>query len=117
MAGSTAPTGATTPSTTAPRPPTAVARWARCPRPASVSGLHEHFFNYAGDTLAVGTGDVLFAYVYLDPASPPSEVMLGWNADGWEHRAYWGADSINYGSADTDSRRAMGALPAAGQWV
>ena len=39
----------------------------------------------------------LFAYVYLDPANPPSEVMLQWNDGSWEHRAYWGANLIGVG--------------------
>ena len=81
------------------------------------AGLHEHFFNYAATPLVVAAGEVLFAYVYLDPAHPPSEIMLAWNADGWEHRAYWGANLINYGTDGTAGRHAMGALPAAGQWV
>ncbi len=34
-----------------------------------------------------------------------------------EHRAYWGADSVPWGTDGTDSRRYMGALPAAGGWV
>ena len=81
------------------------------------AGLHEHFFNYAATPLVVAAGEVLFAYVYLDPAHLPSEIMLAWNADGWEHRAYWGANLINYGTDGTAGRHAMGALPAAGQWV
>jgi hypothetical protein len=80
-------------------------------------GLHEHFFNYASTPLSVDVGEVLFAYVYLDATHPPSELMLAWNADGWEHRAYWGANIIAYGAAGTVSRQFMGALPAAGQWV
>ncbi len=84
---------------------------------ANLAGLHEHFFNYAGDALAVGTGEVLFTYVYLDPVNTPTEIMLAWNSDGWEHRAYWGNNSINYGTESTVSRRSMGALPATGQWV
>ena len=81
------------------------------------AGLHEHFFNYAYTPLKVAAGDVLYAYVYLDPASPPSEIMLAWNDGSWEHRAYWGANSINYGTNGTASRRSMGALPATGKWV
>ncbi len=81
------------------------------------TGLHEHFFNYANAPLTVGAGEVLFAYVHLDAANPPSSVMLAWNADGWDHRAYWGANAINYGTDGTASRRYMGALPATGQWV
>ena len=62
-------------------------------------------------------GDTLFAYVYLDPANPPSEVMLQWNDGSWEHRAYWGANLITWGTDGTVSRRYMGPLPATGQWV
>ncbi len=83
------------------------------------SGLHEHFFNWASSTLTVNTGESLYAYVYLDPANPPTEIMLAWNttAGDWEHRAYWGANNINYGTDSTASRRFMGTLPAAGQWA
>jgi hypothetical protein len=81
------------------------------------AGLHEHFFNWASATLAAAAGETLFAYVYLDPANPPRELMLCWNADSWEHRAYWGANLITYGSDGTAGRRYMGPLPTAGQWV
>ena len=82
-----------------------------------VPGLHEHYFNSATATLSVATGDVLFAYVYLDPANPPSEIMLHWYDGSWEHRAYWGANLITYGGNNTAGRHYMGPLPAAGQWV
>ena len=78
---------------------------------------HQHFFDYATATFGVNTGDVLFAYVYLDAANPPLEVMLQWNAESWEHRAHWGANLNQYGVEGTASRRHMGALPAAGQWT
>jgi hypothetical protein len=100
--------------------------WTNSPAPASgatahqsnlAAGLHEHFFNYASATLTPAAGEVLFTYVYLDPANTPSEIMLAWNSNGWEHRAYWGANSINYGTNSTAGRRYIGALPAAGQWV
>src|SRR5262249_55721603 len=81
------------------------------------AGLHQHYFYGATTTLAVNTGDTLFAYVYLDPANPPSEIMLQWNNGTWEHRAYWGANQITYGFSGGTSRRFMGPLPAAGQWV
>ena len=84
---------------------------------ASAAGLHEHWFDHATATLDVETGDTLYAYVYLDPASLPAEIMLGWNNGSWDHRAYWGANSITYGENGTDSRRYMGPLPAPGQWV
>jgi len=81
------------------------------------AGLHQHFFTSAARTLAVNNGDLLFAYVFIDPNNPPSEIMLQWNDGDWEHRAFWGADHINYGIAGTTSRAYMGPLPAAGQWV
>jgi len=83
-----------------------------------VSGIHQHYFYNAASTLAVGVGDKLFAYVYLDPANVPGEVMLQWNDGSFEHRAFWGADNYNWaGTAGTDSRRYMGVLPSAGGWV
>jgi hypothetical protein len=81
------------------------------------SGNQQHYFTYATDTLTVNAGDVLMAYVYLDPANPPQQVMLQWNDGSWEHRAYWGASLNTFGMEGTASRRSMGALPAAGQWV
>ena len=81
------------------------------------SGEHQHFFDWATDTLSVGTGTVLYAYVYLDPAHPPTEVMMEWNNGDWNHIAYWGANSIGFGTDGTPSRRYMGPLPPLGQWV
>ena len=51
--------------------------------------MQHHFYN-APNAFPVATGDTLFAYIYLDPANPPSEVMLQWYAGNWAHRAYWG---------------------------
>ncbi|OAI46463.1 hypothetical protein AYO44_11295 [Planctomycetaceae bacterium SCGC AG-212-F19] len=68
-------------------------------------GEHQHFFYNASSPLPGNTGDKLFAYVYLDPANVPSEIMLQWHSNG-----SWDKDG-------TVSRRYMGALPAAGGWV
>jgi YD repeat-containing protein len=82
------------------------------------AGFHQHHFSDATQTLQVNAGDRLYAYIYLDPANPPREVMLGWNGNGsWEHRAYWGENIIDLGVNGTASRRQMGPLPPAGQWV
>jgi hypothetical protein len=81
------------------------------------SGSHQHFFSGASQGLTINPGDILYAYVYLDAANPPSEVMLQWNDGTWEHRAYWGANNINYGVAGTTSRAYIGTLPAPGQWL
>ncbi len=43
--------------------------------------------------------------------------MLQWNDGTWEHRAYWGANLITWGTDGTVSRHYMGPLPATGQWV
>jgi hypothetical protein len=85
---------------------------------AIAAGLHQHFFTSATQTMPVATGDTLYTWVYVDPANPPSELMLQWN-DGtsWNHRAYWGGNSISMGTDGTVSRHYMGAIPAAGQWV
>src|SRR6185437_11064798 len=85
---------------------------------AVAAGLHQHFFYSAAQTMSVATGDALYTWVYVDPANVPSELMLQWNdGNGWEHRAYWGANTINMGTDGTASRHYMGAIPTAGQWV
>lgn len=80
-------------------------------------GLHQHLFYGATHTFPVGVGDVLTAYVYIDPSNLPDEVMLQWADTTWEHRAYWGANAINAGADGSVARHYMGPLPAAGQWV
>ena len=44
--------------------------------------------------------------------------MLQWN-DGksWDHRVYWGEEKIGWGKEGTASRRNLGPLPKAGEWV
>src|SRR5262249_55353368 len=63
----------------------------------TAEGVSQHFFENAQPGLSVGAGDILFAYVYLDPANPPKEVMLQWNTGEWKHRAYWGENVIDFG--------------------
>jgi len=62
-----------------------------------LGGVHQHYFYDAANVLTVGVGEVLFSYVYLDAANPPSQVMLQWNDGSWQHRAYWGANQIDWG--------------------
>jgi hypothetical protein len=85
----------------------------------NLAGLHEHgFIGPADSGIPVDVGESMVCYVYLDPASPPRELMLSWYAAGsFEHRAYWGDDLINAGISDTASRWYVGPLPPRGQWV
>ncbi len=80
-------------------------------------GLAQHYFTKATQPLVVGDDDTLFVHVYLDPQNPPREIMLQWNDGSWEHRAFWGEDLIEWGQSGSPSRKRIGDLPAAGQWV
>jgi formylglycine-generating enzyme required for sulfatase activity/tetratricopeptide (TPR) repeat protein/tRNA A-37 threonylcarbamoyl transferase component Bud32 len=82
-------------------------------------GLSQCFFSDAPAGLRVGADGRLFAYVYLDPARPPKEIMLHWNAGDWdwEHRAYWGDNLIDWGRDGSAARLRMGPLPEVGKWV
>ena len=79
----------------------------------------QHAFRGANRTFTVAEGDRLFAYVWIDPESPPETVMLQWNDGNWDHRAFWGEDKIDLGGVgnDTPAHKPMGPLPAAGEWV
>lgn len=85
-------------------------------RSQSAPGTHQQYF-YNAPAFPVSAGEYLFAYIYIDSLDPPSEVMLQWNSDGWDHRAYWGANNIPWGVEGTVSRRHMGPLPEFDQWV
>jgi hypothetical protein len=82
------------------------------------AGFHQDFFQHAVERLQVQAGDILYAYVYLDPVNPPLGLLLQWNAGGsWAHRAYWGADVFPWGTPGTSSKQYMGSLPPTGEWV
>jgi hypothetical protein len=83
----------------------------------TADGLSQHYFEAAPAGLRVGEGDTLFAYVYLDPARPPREIMLQWHTSNWLHRAYWGDNVIPWGRDASSERLRLGPLPAAGKWV
>jgi hypothetical protein len=75
-------------------------------------GAHQHYYYADPNPIAVAPGDVLYAYVLIDPCNPPREIMLQWN-DGstWDHRATWGEDIIG------GTRYRVGPMPEAGKWV
>ncbi|MCA9093535.1 MAG: DUF1549 domain-containing protein, partial [Planctomycetaceae bacterium] len=81
-------------------------------------GVHQHFFLQSPNTIRVGSGDKLFAYVHIDPANPPKQIMLQFHTENWDHRAAWGSeDLIPFGTANTPAKVMMGPLPKAGEWV
>lgn len=81
-------------------------------------GLSQHFFTGANPGLKIGDGDILFAYVYIDPANPPKSIMLQFNDGQWEHRSNWGdANAIPFGALNTPAKRQAGELPKPGEWV
>ena len=84
----------------------------------SAFGLYGHWFDGDPVGLAVGKGDMLYGYVFVPASNRPLMVALEWN-DGkdWEHRAFWGADHLKDGKANTASRFRAGDLPEAGQWA
>lgn len=84
-----------------------------------ITGFHQQTFSGTSETMRVNVGDILFAYVFIDPSNRPREIMLQWkaNEEYWDHRAYWGTNDINLGSNGTNGRRWMGALPPGGGWI
>jgi hypothetical protein len=81
-------------------------------------GTHGHWFQGDPVGLVVGKGDILYAYVRLLPNQNPETLMLEWHdGDGWEHRAFWGADRIKEGKPHSAGRYRAGNLPETGKWV
>ncbi len=82
------------------------------------AGSGQHFFTEALPGLRVGSEDTLFTHVYLDPEDPPRSLMLQFQAENWNHRAYWGEDLIEHGKGGKEAGyHHMGSLPPTGQWV
>ncbi len=82
-------------------------------------GTVQHYVEKIANPIRIGPGDSFYAWVYLDPAKPPSSIMLQWHTSEWAHRAFWGADTIPYDKdkGDGPRYRRIGPLPAAGGWV
>jgi hypothetical protein len=78
-----------------------------------VAGFHNHYFMSATQRMSVSTGDRLFAYVFIDPANIPSEIMVQWHDGTSWYNVYWGADYLNW----VGTRHYQGAIPVAGKWV
>jgi hypothetical protein len=82
-------------------------------------GTHGHGFSGASASARItpGRGELLYAWVYLDPDNPPRALMLEWRSGRAEHRAYWGENLIDRGSEGRVTRLRMGDLPEAGRWI
>jgi hypothetical protein len=82
------------------------------------TGLNQHFFTGAKEPLEISEGDVLFAWVWLDPENPPKTVQLQFNDGSWEHRAFWGEAKAFGGSKEGPARHKVSdKLPKHGEWV
>jgi len=77
------------------------------------AGTTTHDFFGATNVLMVYTNDALLAYVYLDPANPPSGIYLAWlnSITDQYGQAYWGANVWPWGATN------MGPVPQTGLWV
>jgi len=82
------------------------------------AGLAQDVFETTTARFEIPPNGRLFAHVWIDPAKPPSSVMLQYHTDAWKHRAVWGnVDAIDWGAKGTTERAHRGPLPAAGTWV
>lgn len=81
--------------------------------------LVQHIVDASSKPVVLAEGDSLFAWVWLDPADPPKQLMLQFNVGGsWEHRAWWGGDHIPYGRGNKKGgHHQAGKLPETGKWV
>lgn len=87
-------------------------------RSALAQGMHQHVLDNANPPLTVPAGATLYAWALIDREHPPEQLMLQWFNNGWEHRAFWGADRIAWGQAGTASRRQVSTqLPEPGVWT
>ena len=81
-------------------------------------GVHGHLLQGAPIGFEVRPGESLFAWVYVVPDQEPQTIMLKWHdGENWEHRACWGENKIEEGTADTPSRLAVGDIPTAGKLI
>lgn len=87
------------------------------PQPAADASVLEHTAALT-QAMTVSPDDILYVHVYIDPANPPTAIMLQWKeGEPWEHRAYWGDDALKSELGNGPQRLAMGALPEMGKWV
>ena len=91
-------------------------------RSPPAEGLHGHAFRGARDVLVPRAGDRLYVYAYLDPAHPPTALILQWAVGGeLKHRAFWGGPNAPEGfdsrALGTAALIRMGDVPPSGRWI
>ncbi len=96
--------------------------WLRSRRSRSeADAARQHHFNDLAPSarITIAAGDRLAAWVRIDPANPPAQIMVQVHANpgDWEHRVYWGENRNPWGVDGTPSRQRLGDLPNAGEWV
>ncbi len=83
------------------------------------TALTQHYFTNAPNGPTLKVDDMIVVYVFLDPCNPPRQLMLQFSdtTSGYDRRAYWGENLIDFGEYHTVRRRRMGSLPETGKWV
>ena len=77
--------------------------------------VRQQYFESAWLPLVLQDGDRLVAHAWLDPDSPPAQIMLQFHRPGdWEHRVFWGEDHNPWGHLGTTSKHRVGDLPPTG---
>ena len=92
----------------------------RVSRLQEAKGLVQHIAGAQSNPLEIVDGDVLYAYVFIDPKNPPSQVMLQFHHEknGWAHRVWWGKDDIPFGKGTNGPAHVRaGELPEVDAWV
>ncbi|MCA9038984.1 MAG: PSD1 domain-containing protein [Planctomycetaceae bacterium] len=83
------------------------------------TALSQQYYEADKSPITIQQGDQFFFYVYLDAENPTEEIMLQVHTtkNTWHHRAFWGANKIDFGQVGTTQRLHMGDLPKMGEWV
>ena len=81
----------------------------------------QSLFTDAQPPLVVRDGDVLFVHVYTASGAGTNAGTLMFQVHtlehGWNHRAVWGKDQVDFGTKGTPSRLRVGGLPPRDEWV
>ena len=89
--------------------------------PFTANTYNQHYFLNIASPLFIPAGSTVTQWIYLPAGvAAPAEIMLQfYQQDGasWEHRAYWGANNIGFGTSGASRRLQPGAIPLTGHWV